>query len=97
MISANSDVLFSPKSLPCIEDAWNFPISQEMASRQNAFQRQNQGSIPTDESFPNVKRQKLEGPPRMAPQAESGVTPPSSVYLNPQQMQIMNYLHQNQV
>ena len=91
------NVLLSPKSLPCIEDAWNFPISQEMASRQNAFQRQNQGPTPTDESFSNVKRQKSEGPSRMAAQAESGVSPPSQVYLNPQQMQLMNYLHQNQV
>lgn len=29
-------LFFRPKQLPCIEDAWNFPISQEIASRQNA-------------------------------------------------------------
>lgn len=28
--------LIRQPKLPCIEDAWNFPISQEMASRQNA-------------------------------------------------------------
>ncbi|CAN7996440.1 unnamed protein product, partial [Ixodes hexagonus] len=27
-----------PRQLPCIEDAWNIPISQEMASRQNSQQ-----------------------------------------------------------
>lgn len=92
--------MVSPKSLPCIEDAWNFPISQEMASRQNAFQRQNQSSAPNDDSFSNMKRQKLEGPQRMATQNDSlptGTAPQSSLYLNPQQMQIMNYLQQNQV
>ncbi|CAG2164826.1 unnamed protein product [Oppiella nova] len=86
----------SPKSLPCIEDAWNFPISQEMASRQNAFQRQNQGLTPNEDTFPNVKRQKLEGPSRMPVQMNPTVTPQSPLYLNQQQMQIMNYLQQNQ-
>lgn len=32
----NNVFIFRPKQLPCIEDAWNFPISQEIASRQNA-------------------------------------------------------------
>lgn len=34
---------FSPQGLPCLEDAWNAPISQEM--RQNSIQRANQGLI----------------------------------------------------
>lgn len=35
-ISATPASTQRPKQLPCIEDAWNFPISQEIASRQNA-------------------------------------------------------------
>ncbi|XP_077515282.1 utx histone demethylase isoform X2 [Amblyomma americanum] len=36
-----------PRQLPCIEDAWNIPISQEMASRQNNQQnRSPAGSAP---------------------------------------------------
>lgn len=36
-----------PRQLPCIEDAWNIPISQEMASRQNNQQnRSPAGSTP---------------------------------------------------
>ena len=82
-------VMSSPKTLPCIEDAWNFPISQEMASRQNAFQRQNQ--MVNDDPLSNVKRQKLEGPAKLPGE------PQSPHYLSQQQMQIMNFLHQNQV
>ncbi|XP_022258202.1 histone demethylase UTY-like isoform X1 [Limulus polyphemus] len=32
--------LHKPNQLPCIEDAWNIPISQEMASRQTNAQQQ---------------------------------------------------------
>ncbi len=93
-------MIISQKTLPCIEDAWNFPISQEMASRQNAFQRQNQGLSPNDDSFSNAKRQKLDaGPSRMPVQQINSPlqTPQSNLYLSQQQMQIMNYLQQNQV
>lgn len=96
-LSHRLSLLSSPKTLPCIEDAWNFPISQEMASRQNAFQRQNQGLMANEDSFStqasSVKRQKVEGPPKLSPAGE----PHSPHYLNQQQMQIMNFLHQNQV
>ncbi|XP_040079376.1 lysine-specific demethylase 6A isoform X4 [Ixodes scapularis] len=34
-----------PRQLPCIEDAWNIPISQEMASRQNS--QQNRSTVGT--------------------------------------------------
>uniref|UniRef100_A0A6B0VG17 Putative histone demethylase n=1 Tax=Ixodes ricinus TaxID=34613 RepID=A0A6B0VG17_IXORI len=34
-----------PRQLPCIEDAWNIPISQEMASRQNS--QQNRSAVGT--------------------------------------------------
>ncbi|CAN7996543.1 unnamed protein product, partial [Ixodes pacificus] len=34
-----------PRQLPCIEDAWNIPISQEMASRQNS--QQNRSTVAT--------------------------------------------------
>ena len=84
--------------MPCIEDAWNFPISQEMASRQNAFQRQNQGLLSNDDAF-NNKRQKTEpGVSRIQhPQGNSQISTSSNVYLNSQQMQLMNFLQQNQV
>lgn len=34
-VEATFWLLCRPRQLPCIEDAWNIPISQEMASRQN--------------------------------------------------------------
>lgn len=36
---------YRPRQLPCIEDAWNIPISQEMASRQNS--QQNRSTVGT--------------------------------------------------
>jgi len=68
-----------------------------MASRQNAFQRQNQGISANDDSFSNAKRQKLDSGPSRMPVQPVNSPSQSTLYLNPQQVQIMNYLQQNQV
>ncbi|KAH8038682.1 hypothetical protein HPB51_002826 [Rhipicephalus microplus] len=75
-----------PRQLPCIEDAWNIPISQEMASRQNNQQnRSPAGSTPQQRTgYPpdqvdgnSTKKLKVaSGSPRaMTPGASSEVGP----------------------
>ncbi|RWS28045.1 lysine-specific demethylase 6A-like isoform X1 [Leptotrombidium deliense] len=78
--------------LPCIEDAWNVPISQEMASRQSSMQRLTASGEECHSSL--HKRQKLDSAGR--PTSETTYVQNSTVYLNHQQLQLMNYLQQNQ-
>ncbi|XP_035212282.1 lysine-specific demethylase 6A-like isoform X2 [Stegodyphus dumicola] len=93
-----------PKPLPCIEDAWNFPISQEMASRQNAAQGQicQQGQIRptvlnTSSQEPANKRLKLShGVPQTNQVANPDSNARPSYYLTQQQLQLLSYLQQNQ-
>ncbi|XP_021701532.1 histone demethylase UTY isoform X2 [Aedes aegypti] len=89
------------RQLPSIEEAWNLPISNEMSSRQQqqaaqAQQRQfqkgygqnNQAQFPGNNAAAN-KRFKQEDGGR--PQA-----PLPNFYLNQQQLQMLQYLQQNQ-
>ena len=75
-------------SLPCIEDAWNIPISQEMASRMSSVQRASQNLSQNDDGS-GLKRPRLEGGP-------AGPQPPPSFYLSQQEVQMMNTMQQNQ-
>lgn len=79
--------------LPCIEDAWNFPISQEMASRQSQQQQlQRQQNAPQDPAdTTSGKRPRLDND-GLPPELSSPVPP-----LTPQQLQLMNFLQQSQV
>ena len=90
--------------LPSIEDAWNLPITAEMNSRQQQqmagrqqqqqLQQRNGGGVfprpPFTEGPSQAKRFKVEG-------AGEGPRPPlPSFYLTAQQLQMLQYLQQNQ-
>lgn len=88
------------RQLPSIEEAWNLPISNEMSSRQQqqaaqAQQRQfqkgygqgNQAQFPGNNAAAN-KRFKQEDGRQQAPMP--------NFYLNQQQLQMLQYLQQNQ-
>ncbi|XP_015924622.1 histone demethylase UTY isoform X2 [Parasteatoda tepidariorum] len=139
-VSPSSNTQRSSK-LPCIEDAWNFPISQEMASRQNAAvqgqvnrisaagQNQRQSCSGSQHPIcvaPGTTNQTAQGQPHQVqvqtntvnnnapeqpppkrikltpglPQTNINSNPESNVrppfYLNPQQLQLLNYFQQNQ-
>ena len=91
--------LHRPRLLPSIEDAWNLPITAEMNSRQQQMQQRGaagQGVFPRGPGFvegpSQTKRFKVEGPVEGA-----GPRPPvPSFYLTSQQLQMLQYLQQNQ-
>ncbi|KAK2703970.1 hypothetical protein QYM36_017691 [Artemia franciscana] len=76
------------RSLPCIEDAWNLPVTSELNARQQQIMlRQNRQTMVTKQEGPNIKRFKPGEEPQPAK---------PSFYLTQQQIQMMNYLQQNQ-
>lgn len=118
-----------PAPLPRIEEAWDIPISQEMASRQNNALQQNRNA--SQAMYNQSQKQGFAGPlhsnappagtpvpPQVsavgpvaidaqkgnaakrlkvgAPEAPASAPQPSPFYLNPQQLQLMSYLQQNQ-
>ncbi|XP_054709172.1 lysine-specific demethylase 6A-like [Uloborus diversus] len=106
LTTSSSSNIQKPKQLPCIEDAWNFPISQEMASRQNASSQGQTGqqaqlrpgSLLSPQDQPAAKRMKLSQ--AVGPISDQGTSPEANVrppfYLNQQQLQLLSYLQQNQ-
>nr|XP_029715194.1 histone demethylase UTY isoform X1 [Aedes albopictus] len=88
------------RQLPSIEEAWNLPISNEMSSRQQqqaaqAQQRQfqkgygqnNQAQFPGNNAAANKRFKQEDGRPQ---------APLPNYYLNQQQLQMLQYLQQNQ-
>ncbi|XP_032793407.2 lysine-specific demethylase 6A [Daphnia magna] len=88
-----------PRLLPSIEDAWNLPITAEMNSRQQQMQQRGaagQGVFPRGPGFvegpSQTKRFKVEGSVE-----GPGPRPPlPPFYLTSQQLQMLQYLQQNQ-
>ncbi|CAL1276391.1 unnamed protein product [Larinioides sclopetarius] len=66
--------------LPCIEDAWNFPISQEMASRQNAAA---QGQINRVNSTNQRQTYSRSEAPVVAGQGPPNQVQPQHIHIRP--------------
>lgn len=72
--------------MPCIEEAWNFPISQEMASRQSQERLKNSQLVSSDQP---QKKARLDSTPQ-------GTTPTQPPYLTDSQIAHMNQMQQVQ-
>ncbi|GFR22457.1 lysine-specific demethylase 6A [Trichonephila clavata] len=78
--SASSNNNQRQSKLPCIEDAWNFPISQEMASRQNAAA---QGQVNRVNSTNQRQPYNRSETPVIAGQGPANQTPPQHIHIRP--------------
>ncbi|XP_074601409.1 utx histone demethylase isoform X2 [Brevipalpus obovatus] len=85
----------SPQRLPCLEDAWNIPISQEMASRQNSIQRANQEFV--GDGIYQSKRQRIDsvGNRSFAEGGNIHSEVNNVPTITPQQIQLMTHLQKN--
>ncbi|GFT68108.1 lysine-specific demethylase 6A [Nephila pilipes] len=78
--SASSNNNQRQSKLPCIEDAWNFPISQEMASRQNAAAQGQVSRVNSTNQRPVYNRSET---PVVAGQGPANQTPPQHIHIRP--------------
>lgn len=102
--------VYRRKQLLSIEEAWNLPISAEMSSRQQqqtGVQQPRPGSQSYQKTNYNQVTQQGPPPPYPSPDQpnkrfktengdQKGILPnQSSIFLTPQQLQLLNYFQQN--
>ncbi|XP_034183666.2 utx histone demethylase isoform X1 [Osmia lignaria lignaria] len=94
------------RQLPCIEDAWNLPISAEMSSRQQQQQQPptgpgyKYGTTPAGPPPPYPQGQGQNLNTKRFKQGEEPISPgsqqrPPPFYLTSQQLQMLQFLQQN--